>query len=146
MGKKGKWFGAVKKVFSPESKEKKEEVMLHASPPTLDFSCVLRVSFWICGGDMFFSLGSDRVRVSPRPIPNNSVASVQLFMVKTASFDWAFVFIHTYGNLWFCILQFQQHWCQDGISFPCRSVIKSAAFFSCVLFCFVLFCFVLLLY
>ncbi|AQK79102.1 IQ-domain 3 [Zea mays] len=25
MGKKGKWFGAVKKVFSPESKEKKEE-------------------------------------------------------------------------------------------------------------------------
>jgi hypothetical protein len=26
MGKKGKWFGAVKKVFSPESKEKKEEV------------------------------------------------------------------------------------------------------------------------
>jgi hypothetical protein len=28
MGKKGKWFGAVKKVFSPESKEKKEEVML----------------------------------------------------------------------------------------------------------------------
>jgi hypothetical protein len=28
MGKKGKWFGAVKKVFSPESKEKKEEVIL----------------------------------------------------------------------------------------------------------------------
>jgi hypothetical protein len=26
MGKKGKWLGAVKKVFSPESKEKKEEV------------------------------------------------------------------------------------------------------------------------
>ncbi|CAD6334791.1 unnamed protein product [Miscanthus lutarioriparius] len=28
MGKKGKWFGAVKKVFSPESKEKKEELLL----------------------------------------------------------------------------------------------------------------------
>jgi hypothetical protein len=28
MGKKGKWFGAVKRVFSPESKEKKEEVTL----------------------------------------------------------------------------------------------------------------------
>lgn len=27
MGKKGKWFGAVKKVFSPVSKEKKEEVI-----------------------------------------------------------------------------------------------------------------------
>lgn len=27
MGKKGKWLGAVKKVFSPESKEKKEEVI-----------------------------------------------------------------------------------------------------------------------
>nr|CAD1841946.1 unnamed protein product [Ananas comosus var. bracteatus] len=25
MGKKGKWFGAVKKVFSPESKEKKDQ-------------------------------------------------------------------------------------------------------------------------
>ena len=32
MGKKGKWFGAVKKVFSPESKKKEEEVMLDASP------------------------------------------------------------------------------------------------------------------
>lgn len=28
MGKKAKWFGAVKKVFSPESKEKKEEVWI----------------------------------------------------------------------------------------------------------------------
>ena len=29
MGKKGKWLGAVKKVFSPESKEKKEEVIIN---------------------------------------------------------------------------------------------------------------------
>ncbi|RWW12934.1 hypothetical protein GW17_00023375 [Ensete ventricosum] len=28
MGKKAKWFGAVKKVFSPESKEKKKEVRI----------------------------------------------------------------------------------------------------------------------
>ncbi|TVU33931.1 hypothetical protein EJB05_15747 [Eragrostis curvula] len=37
MGKKGKWFGAVKKVFSPESKEKKEEKLrkrLAASNPS----------------------------------------------------------------------------------------------------------------
>uniref|UniRef100_A0ACD5TY61 Uncharacterized protein n=1 Tax=Avena sativa TaxID=4498 RepID=A0ACD5TY61_AVESA len=36
MGKKGKWLGAVKKVFSPESKEKKEEKLrkkLAASDP-----------------------------------------------------------------------------------------------------------------
>ncbi|TKW14767.1 hypothetical protein SEVIR_5G188300v4 [Setaria viridis] len=36
MGKKGKWFSAVKKVFSPESKEKKEEKLrkkLAASNP-----------------------------------------------------------------------------------------------------------------
>lgn len=26
MGKKGKWLGAVKKVFSPESKEKGDQV------------------------------------------------------------------------------------------------------------------------
>jgi len=25
MGRKGKWFGAVKKVFSPESKKSKEK-------------------------------------------------------------------------------------------------------------------------
>lgn len=30
MGKKGKWLVAVKKVFSPESKEKKEEVGIFA--------------------------------------------------------------------------------------------------------------------
>ncbi|XP_062200872.1 protein IQ-DOMAIN 2-like [Phragmites australis] len=37
MGKKGKWFGVVKKVFSPESKEKKDEKLrkkLAASNPS----------------------------------------------------------------------------------------------------------------
>jgi hypothetical protein len=28
MGRKGKWFGAVKKVFSPEPKEKEEVTAL----------------------------------------------------------------------------------------------------------------------
>jgi hypothetical protein len=53
MGKKGKWFGAVKKVFSPESKEKKEEVMLHASPaPWISLaSCGFCFGFV---GDIFF--------------------------------------------------------------------------------------------
>ncbi|EEC78429.1 hypothetical protein OsI_18263 [Oryza sativa Indica Group] len=50
MGKKGKWFGAVKKVFSPESKEKKEERLrrkLAASnpnPPDLTPSASLEVN------------------------------------------------------------------------------------------------------
>jgi len=79
MGKKGKWFGAVKKVFSPESKEKKEEVMLHASPAPWISLASCGFCFGFVGG-IFFSLGSDRVRVSPRPIPKNSVASVQVFV------------------------------------------------------------------
>ncbi|XP_062179682.1 protein IQ-DOMAIN 2-like [Phragmites australis] len=50
MGKKGKWFGAVKKVFSPESKEKKEERLRKKSaasnptPPDLTPSASLEVS------------------------------------------------------------------------------------------------------
>ena len=50
MGKKGKWFSAVKKVFSPESKEKKEEKLrkkLAASnpnPPDLTPSASLEVN------------------------------------------------------------------------------------------------------
>uniref|UniRef100_A0A0D9WC82 DUF4005 domain-containing protein n=1 Tax=Leersia perrieri TaxID=77586 RepID=A0A0D9WC82_9ORYZ len=59
MGKKGKWFGAVKKVFSPESKEKKEERQrrkLAASipnPPDLTPSASLEVN----------------VSVPPPPVP-----------------------------------------------------------------------------
>ena len=78
MGKKGKWFGAVKKVFSPESKKKEEEVMLHASPAPWISLVFCGFRFGIFWGA--FSLGSDRVRVSLRPIPKNSVVSVQVFV------------------------------------------------------------------
>lgn len=50
MGKKGKWLGAVKKVFSPESKEKKEEKLRKKlaardpSPPDLTPSTSLEVN------------------------------------------------------------------------------------------------------
>ncbi|XP_072984865.1 protein IQ-DOMAIN 3-like [Typha latifolia] len=36
MGKKGKWFGAVKKVFSPESKEKKDQKSKKKGPKHSD--------------------------------------------------------------------------------------------------------------
>ncbi|KQK07842.1 protein IQ-DOMAIN 1 [Brachypodium distachyon] len=50
MGKKGKWFGAVKKVFSPVSKEKKEEKLRRkfaasdSNPPDLTPSTSLEVN------------------------------------------------------------------------------------------------------
>ncbi|KAL5202894.1 hypothetical protein ABZP36_013846 [Zizania latifolia] len=59
MGKKGKWFGAVKKVFSPESKEKKEErqrrklAASNPNPPDLTPSASLEVN----------------VSVPPPPVP-----------------------------------------------------------------------------
>lgn len=44
MGKKGSWFGAVKKVFSPESKEKKnDQVQSHRLPFRSSFG--LRIYF-----------------------------------------------------------------------------------------------------
>lgn len=42
MGKKAKWFGAVKKVFSPESKEKKEEVWI-LLPSCVYLICVTKL-------------------------------------------------------------------------------------------------------
>jgi len=67
MGKKGKWFGAVKKVFSPESKEKKEEVILLPRNPLAFYR-------FYSGFLLRSVLGSEEIWGFLIRIVNNSVA------------------------------------------------------------------------